>query len=675
MHHKQVNDISYLVILNSLYLKKYSILSALLSLAIAGFGQTVIDSGAFFLHKFAQNIGRESYVVTRNGNELTYDVNFKFTDRGRPVPLKAQLVTSTDNEPLALFIKGSTSRFTNINDSIRIANKKATIWVDSVVSTKVLHAPAYPVAGYSPGVVQMQLLRYWNRHGRPKTMEMLPGGQVMISKDGTESLTFKNKPLALERYIVSGLIWGNEIVWTDQKGNLVCLITNDAEGDKLEMMSEPYEELLPELISRAATYCMKLFSSSMKMDIAKNKTLAITGGTVIDVEGTASIDNATIIVQNGLIKELGKSSEIKIPAGATIIHAEGKTIVPGLWDMHAHFQQAEWGPAYLAAGVTTVRDCGNEFEYVNAIKDAIDTHKGVGPLILKAGIVDGSGPMGLGVVKVNTKEDAANVVNMYKKRGFAQIKIYSSVKPEMVKAICDEAHRLGLTVTGHIPQNMSTRAGIDSGMDMINHISYVYSMMKKNKDGSLDLQDSSSIASFDFLKTHHTIIDATVGVYEMVFRDVKDDILGMEPNFHNLPLPLQTLFATIGMPSAGAKANKPRFDAMLSLVKVLQDKGITVVAGTDMGFPGYSLARELELYVTSGLTPMEAIQTASIIPARVMNMDKSTGSIKAGKQADLVILDANPLTEIRNIRKVHLVIKEGQTYDPHVLHRMVGFGN
>jgi len=107
----------------------------------------------------------------------------------------------------------------------------------------------------------------------------------------------------------------------------------------------------------------------------------------------------------------------------------------------------------------------------------------------------------------------------------------------------------------------------------------------------------------------------------------------------------------------------------------LHDNGITVVAGTDMGFPGYSLPRELELYVQAGLTPMQAIQTATITAAQVMNMDKTMGSIKTGKQADLLILDANPLTEIRNVRKVFMVIKEGQQYDPHVLHKMVGFGN
>ena len=656
-------------------MKKYILAGALFIFSAQSFAQNGADSGSFFLHKFAQNIGRETYTIHKQGNQLTYDISFKFTDRGAAVPLNAQLVTTALHEPLSLFIKGSTSRFSTINDSIYIKNKQATIWMDSVVHTEVLKPISFPVAGYSPGTVQMVLLKYWKQHGQPQRIAMLPKGEVILRKDGTETLSFNNKPLVLERYIISGLIWGNEIVWTDKQGNLICLITNDAEGDKLEMMSTVYESLLPQLISKAATFSMKLFSSSMKMSRTKNKTMAIVGGNIIDVEGGQHINNGTVIIENGIISKVGSANAVSIPAGATIIHVEGKTILPGLWDMHAHFQQAEWGPAYLAAGVTTVRDCGNEFDYINAIKSAIDAGKGVGPLILKAGIVDGPGDMGLGIVRATTAEEAVKVVHMYKDNGYVQIKIYSSVKPGIVKVICDEAHRLGLTVTGHIPKDMSTKAGIDSGMDMINHMQYVYAMMKRNKDGSVNLEDSTSLAALDFLKEKHTVIDATMGVFEMIFRPLDEDILIMEPNYNNLPIPLQQLFTSMGMPAEQSKKLKPRYMGMLNLVKVLYDKGITLVAGTDMGFPGYSLPRELELYVQSGLTPLQAIQTATITPAKVMGMDKTNGSIKAGKQANLLILDANPLTEIRNIRQVFTVIKDGQQYDPHVLHTMVGFLN
>src|SRR5471030_1692201 len=137
------------------------------------------------------------------------------------------------------------------------------------------------------------------------------------------------------------------------------------------MMQEKYETLLPELISRAAQHGMELFSASMKMNVSNKNTIAIIGGNVIDVEGGSASGKLDILIEDGLIKQIVKPGTLKIPANVTTIHAEGKTILPGLWDMHAHFEQAEWGPAYLAAGVTTVRDCGNEFGYINAIKKEI----------------------------------------------------------------------------------------------------------------------------------------------------------------------------------------------------------------------------------------------------------------------------------------------------------------
>lgn len=639
---------------------------------IAASSKAQVDSASFFLHKFAQNIGKETYVMTKTGNTISYDVNFKFTDRGQDVPLKARLVTTSKNDPVSLYLNGSTSRFSTIDDSILIQGNKVQMIVDKKPSSQTLEPNSFPIGGYSPGTVQMALLKYWKSHKEPKQIKMLPTGTVSISRDGWDTISSN---LVVQRYIVSGLIWGNEIVWTDANQNLICLITNDAEGDKLEMMNTEYESVLPEFIDRAAVYGMKLFGNSMNMASTAKAPVAIVGGKLIDVAGESTIDNTIIIINADTISTVDIVGKTPIPAGARVIHAEGKTIIPGLWDMHAHFEQAEWGPAYLAAGVTTVRDCGNEFVYINAIKSAIDANKGVGPHILKAGIIDGPGPFGLGIVRASTKEEAIKAVNMYKDNGFVQIKIYSSVQPEIVKVICDEAHRLGLTVTGHIPFNMRTQAGIDSGMDMINHIQYVNAMMKHNKDRSIDFNDSTSIAALDFLIKHRTVVDPTMGVYEMIFRNTSEDIHVMEPNFENLPLPLQTLFGNTGMPDSIAKANASRYKSTFALVKVLHEKGIPIVAGTDMGFPGYSVARELELYVEAGLTPMQALQTATIVPAMVMKLDHKYGGVRSHKYADLVILDADPTQDIRNVRKVYKVFKGGVEYDPHALHKMVGFKN
>lgn len=655
-------------------MKKTLLFISLSSFCLGAYAQGgSADSGVFLLHKFQQHIGKETYHVSKSKDAVTYTSDFKFTDRGSPVPFKAELKVTPALEPLEFNIKGQFSRFSTINDKINIANGQAHIQVDDSVHDQKIKPLTFPVAGYAPIIGQQVLIQYWKKHHEPASIDILPAGSVQIRRDGSDTLTFAGKPLMLERYTIGGLIWGNVFVWTDKQGQVIAVIENDAEFDKFEAMREAYEDLLPTLIGKTATYSMRLFTKSASLGSKADKLIVITGGTVYDVVNEKPIPDAVVVIEDGVIKKIGKTGEVQVPAGAKVIDAKGKMIFPGLWDMHAHFEQAEWGPAYLAAGVTTVRDCGNEFDFINAIKTSIDGGKGVGPLILKAGIIDGKGPMALGIIQADTKEEAIAAVDRYKNNDFAQIKIYSSVKPAIVKAICDEAHKQGLTVTGHIPNGMTLKSGVDSGMDMVNHVQYVYSIMKRNKDRSINFEDSVSKAAIEFIKQHHTVIDPTVGVFELSFRNVKDDITQIEPAFNTLPVPLKALLKNFGMEPAQSKQLEPLYQSMVTIVKKLHEAGVTVVAGTDQGFPGFSVARELELYVQAGLTPADAIQTATITPARVMKLDKNSGSIEEGKQADLIIVDGDPIKNIRDIRNVTTVIKAGHIYEPGPLHKLVGF--
>ena len=630
------------------------------------------DSGTFLLHKFEQRIGKETYKVYNYKDSKKYVVDFKFVDRGSPVPLKATIKVNPVTDPRELVIKGKTSRFSDVNDSIKINGNTVVIRVNDSTYSKKLLPYSFPITGYSPATVQMLLLKYWNNKKQPANINTLPFGSLQIKKAGTDVLIFNGKPLPLIRYTISGLIWGDETLWTDNAGKLMCILTIDAEGDKTEMMSEAYESLLPELIKRAAGYGMAAFAKSTALPVKGLGVVAITGGNIVDVVKGVAIPNGVLILKDGIIAKIGKAGTV-IPKGAQVIDAKGKTILPGLWDMHAHFEQTEWGPAYLAAGVTTVRDCGNELGFIDAIQRAIDNGKGIGPKILMAGIIDGKGPMALGIIQADTEEEAIKAVDTYKARGFDQIKIYSSMKPAIVKAVCDEAHKLGLTATGHIPNGMTLKAGVDSGMNMVNHMQYVYSMMKRNKDRSVNFEDSISVAAIKFLVDRKVVIDPTIGVYDMAYRNVKDDITQMEPAFYTLPLPLQIQFKNTGEDSATAARFKPLLQSLKQLVKRLYDAGAPIVAGTDMGFPGFSVDRELEIYVAAGLTSAQALKTATITPAQVMGLDKKTGSIAIGKNADIIIVDGNPLTNIGDIRNVKVVIKGGKVYSPTVLHKMVGF--
>ncbi|HEY4197792.1 MAG TPA: hypothetical protein VGM63_19765, partial [Mucilaginibacter sp.] len=341
-------------------MKKYLLSIILSGLFITAYAQqNTTDTGTFLLHKFQQHIGKETYHIANNKDSKTYTVDFKFVDRGSAVPLKAELRVNPVLEPLGLNIKGQVARSASINDEISISGSKAHIKVDDSVYDKKIRPLTFPIAGYAPTIVQQVLIQYWKKHHEPANINTLPTGSVQIHKDGEDTLTYEGKQLILERYTIGGLIWGNEFVWTDKQSQVICIITNDAEFDKFESVREPYEALLSTLIGKTATYSMRLFTKSASIKITTDKLIAITGGTVVDVVNEKTIPDAVVLIENGIIKKVGKKGDVSIPAVAKIIDAKGKQLLPGLWDMHAHFEQAEWGPAYLAAGVTTVRDCGN----------------------------------------------------------------------------------------------------------------------------------------------------------------------------------------------------------------------------------------------------------------------------------------------------------------------------
>ena len=153
-----------------------------------------------------------------------------------------------------------------------------------------------------------------------------------------------------------------------------------------------------------------------------------------------------------------------------VIDAPGKTIIPGLWDMHAHASNIEWAPAYLAAGVTTIRDMGGERRYLMAIRDAIRRRPGLGPRVLLAGLVDGDAPDAFGVVVAGTPEQGRAVVDRYHADGFEQMKLYSLLKPDVVAAIIARAHELRMTVTGHVPTSLGAKRAVEAGMDQIAHM-------------------------------------------------------------------------------------------------------------------------------------------------------------------------------------------------------------
>jgi hypothetical protein len=195
----------------------------------------------------------------------------------------------------------------------------------------------------------------------------------------------------LTRYTVEGLIWGRETLWFDDKQNLVAAISTDAEFDHFEAIRDEYESALGDFVARAGKDNMAALAQISKgISGSRAKTLALVGAALIDGTGAAAVADSAIVVENGRIVAAGPRSKVKIPENATVIDETGKTILPGLWDMHAHFEQVEWGPIYLAAGVTTVRDCANEFEFIRTVRDSCGRTR-PRPATVAGRVVDGSG--------------------------------------------------------------------------------------------------------------------------------------------------------------------------------------------------------------------------------------------------------------------------------------------
>ncbi len=660
-------------------------LAAIIALGFSTFaiGQQTAQSGTFVLHKFAKAIGSETYSIETKGDSYTLTSHFEFTDRGAKVPLESTFVAEAGTmKPVSYSAKGKSSRWSDMDDTVTVSGKDVSIVRNGRSETQTASEPWFVANGYSPAAIQEQMMRWWLSHDRPESFTVYPSkARVRIAP--AENLIVAGVPA--RGYTVSGLIWGQESLWMDDSQNLIALVSTDAEFDHFEAVRQPYEANLEVFIAAAVkadlSALAKLTATSR---MAPARKLAIVGATLEDSTGAGPVKDSVILIEGGVITAVGPRSQGSIPKDATILDASGKYAVPGLWDMHAHYEQVEWGPIYLAAGVTSIRDVGNEFEFIRTLHDELDGKENlaIGPHLEFAGVIDGSGPSSVGVTTAETPEQALQWVERYKAAGAKQIKIYSSVKPEVVKAITAAAHARGMTVTGHIPEGMTAIEGVNYGMDQINHIAYEWPYFARiilGPDGKPDrskapvpeLNGPRVNDLISTLQSHHTVLDPTMALYEMLLNTKP---LGqLEPGISHLPLQLQK--ALDSPPATGDKAAvaDARWQAMMASLRLLHAAGIPIVAGTDQAIPGYSLHRELELYVEAGLTPLEALQAATILAARAVGVEKESGSLEVGKRGDVLLLDADPLADIHNTRAVWRTVSEGAVYDPAPLWQSVGF--
>jgi len=577
-------------------------------------------------------VGEETYTLA--GGELR--AHFQYTERGTTIETQGTLRFKGDWTPTYYDVHGKVYRPFSVNATVTPGDQQGAF---------------FTVASYPPLSVQMVMLRYWLRHGRPARMRHLPAGDdIEIRETGTDVVG----GVRLRRYAVGGVVWGEEALWLDPHQNLAAAVTY-AGNLPLEAVRPEYQADLKTLIGSAIRDRMAWLREGAVAPLVTG-TYAIVHARLIDGNGAAEIPDSTVVVSGTRIAAAGAYGKVAIPPHTRVIDARGETLLPGLWEMHAHMAQVEYGPAYLAAGVTSARDCGGEFEFLVALHRLLRRQPGLGPNLLMAGLLDGSGPNTFTTNWADTPEQGRAMVDKYHAAGFVQIKVYDYIKPDVLTAITGEAHRLGMTVTGHIPRGMTAFEGVEHGMDQINHLGYVAQEVR-----AVGLQPT-----VDFLVQHHTVVDPTLAWGELLSHRPETPIASFEPGFARAPYALQSMIGS----ASGRGENLTR---SFQIVKALYDAGVPLVAGTDKSVPAVSLHRELELYVQAGLTPMQVIDLATSGSARVMGEEKQVGTIAPGMRADMILVAGDPLRDFSALRQVRRVITFGRMYDTGPLWRRADF--
>jgi len=431
-------------------------------------------------------------------------------------------------------------------------------------------------------------------------------------------------------------------------------------------------------------------------------SLALTHVTTIDVRTGALHADQTVIVEGDLITLVGPSASVKSPQNTRTIDCAGLFLIPGLWDMHVHLLFGDWFPGakeislplFIANGVTGVRDMGSELEIVQGWRKEIDAGKLIGPRIFTSGpMLDGPKPRFPSSVPIASQHEARRAVADLKSRGADFIKLQSLIPREAVFAIADEAKKQRIPFEGHVPDSVRAKEMSAAGMKSFEHLIGIFEgsspseddFLKGNKTEArlLEGYDPARAASLaELLARNHTWQCPTL-VWERGGNLIDVTDFSNETRAKYVPGSWKTKTwkrftgeITQGYGRDNLAVRRKFLEKELEVVHLLHEKGVPFLAGTDTPagvyiFPGFSLHEELQRFVAAGLTPLEALQTATLNPAQFFGMEARLGSVEPGKFADLVLLRANPLQNIANTQKISAVLANGHYFSAEGLQKLL----
>lgn len=440
-------------------------------------------------------------------------------------------------------------------------------------------------------------------------------------------------------------------VWLDERGQLLA-----TDVQWFITVRQGAESLLPALRAIELRWRDARAEALAKTVVtATNGTIVIRGGDLFDAESGVMRANQTIVVRGDRIVAVGAADAVSTPAGATVIDATGKTVMPGMSDMHGHIQVSNQGPLgliQLSNGLTTVRDMAADLDVATSLRDRERAGELATPRAVLGGFIEGplawAGPS---EALVSNEAEARAWVARYDSAGYQQIKLYNLVHPDLVPVIAAEAKKRGMRLSGHIPRGLSIEAAVALGYDEINHAAFLFSNFFQDSLYLPRMRAYSQVATavaptfdvfspgmtklLDFLKAHGTAVDGTFNLW------------------------IGAGSASVG---AGGSPDQLRGDsAYMNLIRRLYAKGIPLIAGTDNS-SGATFRRELEMYELAGIPVPRVLQIATIEAARHMREERDYGSVSVGKVADILIVAGRPAERIGDLARIETVIRGGRLY-------------
>lgn len=612
----------------------------------------------------------------------TVHIFFQFNDRGRGPKTTSVLKLDLNGIPLSEVITGNDYLKSPVTENYSLEAGTARWKNDDEQGEKKVSGPSFYVP-LNPGPSESALLAHAAlQHGGK--ISLLPEGEARVQRMTELDIEAAGHKKHVVLYAIAGLDFSPTYFWAEGADKFFASVDNWG-----SVVPEGWESTVKPLLA-AQDKVKQSRSAELAAKLAHHPSsdrIFFKNANIFDSETGKIIPNRNVLIEGNRIvnTDLGGYDG----AAPQIIDATGKTLLPGLWDMHAHVTDND-GLLNLAAGVTTVRDLANDTDSLLARRQRIAEGKEIGTRIVLAGIIDGRGPyQGPTKVLVSTEAEARAAVDNYKRLGYVQIKIYSSVKPELVPAIIDEAHKSGMRVSGHIPAEMTAAQCVELGYDEIQHVNFlilnffpnikntntIARLVEPAKVGAgLDLTSPQVQAFIKLLQDHHTKLDLTLSVFEDQYLNRAGHIpVGFQPIASRLPAQVRRSLLSTGLtpPPGMDDTYRKSFAKMVDFAGVLYRSGIPIEAGTD-SMAGFALHRELELDVQAGIPAAQVLQNATLNAARIMSLDKDLGSITPGKLADLTLVDGDPTANISDIRKTMLVVKDGVLYKPAELYSELG---